>query len=93
METIDQEHWGALRAALVKESRSIFCSMGQLVLIEPSPVSDAELTLCHRDPTLKLTFIPERNEVLWKLNKASGCRVLSEPLASLAVTFVSLILV
>jgi hypothetical protein len=56
METIDQEHWGALRAALVKESRSIFCSMGQVVPIEPSPVSDAELTLCHRDSNLKTHF-------------------------------------
>jgi hypothetical protein len=93
METIDQGNWEALRDALGKEARSIFCSMGQVVLIEPSPASNAELTLCHRDSTLKLTFVPERNEVLWKLNKASGCRVLSEPLASLAVTLVSLILV
>jgi hypothetical protein len=93
METIDQGTWEALRDAPGKEARPVFCSMGEVVLIEPSLVSDAELMLRHRDSTLKLTFVPERSEVRWKLNKASGCRVLSQPLAFLAVTLVSLILV
>jgi hypothetical protein len=93
METVDQKHWTALKAALVKEVRSIFYSMGQVVLIEPSQGSDAELMLCHRSSTLKVTLIAEGNEVLWQTEKESGRGYLSEPVAPLAATLVSRILV
>jgi hypothetical protein len=57
---VAHSQWQALKVELRKEARSLFSSMGEIVLIEPSKKSDLELTLIRRAATLKITFIPER---------------------------------
>jgi hypothetical protein len=80
--------WQALKVELRKEARSRFYSMGDVVLIELNNKSDLELTLTRRAATLKVTFLPERHEVRWKMDKESGLEPVSEPIARLAETLV-----
>jgi hypothetical protein len=72
--------WQSLKVELRKEARSIFYSMGDVVLIELNKESDLELTLRCRDATLKITFMPERNVVGWEMNKESGFQLITEPI-------------
>jgi hypothetical protein len=80
--------WRELKLELRNEARSIFYSMGDVVLIELNKRSDLELTLRRRGVTLKVTFVPERNEVRWEMEKESGFELIAEPIARLASSLV-----
>jgi hypothetical protein len=88
---IDSE-WQTLKIELRKEARSLFCLMGDVVLIEPIKESDSELTLSRRAATLKLRFVSELNAVRWKTANEDGLERLSEPIAQLAITLVKRLL-
>jgi hypothetical protein len=51
-----------------------------VVLIELNKRSDLELTLRRRGVTLKVTFVPERNEARWEMEKESGFELIAEPM-------------
>jgi hypothetical protein len=86
---VEHSQWQALKVELRKEARSLFYSMGELVLIEPNKKSDFELTLSRRAATLKILFVPERNAVRWETDKECGFELVSEPIAQLAATLVN----
>ena len=85
---VAHSQWQALKVELRKEARSIFCSTGDVVLMEASKESDLELTLIRRAVTLEVMFVPERNEVRWETDQESGFESVSGPIAGLAGTLV-----
>lgn len=80
--------WQALKIALRSEARSMFLSVGDIILVEASKKSDLQLTLTRRGVTLAVTFVPERNEVRWETGKVAGVESVSEPVSELAGTLV-----
>jgi hypothetical protein len=85
---VTDSQWQTLKVELRKEARSLFYSMGDVVLIEPNKESDSELTLSRRAVTLKIRFVPERDAVRWETHSEYGFEQISEPIAQLARTLV-----
>ena len=85
---VTDSQWQTLKVELRKEARSLFYSMGDVVLIEPNKESDSELTLRRRAATLKIRFVPERDAVRWETDTEYGFERISEPIAQLARTLV-----
>jgi hypothetical protein len=85
---VTDSEWQTLKIELRKEARSLFCLMGDVVLIEPIKESDSELTLSRRAATLELRFVSELNAVRWNTANEYGIERLSEPIARFAVSLV-----
>jgi hypothetical protein len=86
---VTHSKWQTLKIELRKEARSLFCLMGDVVLIEPIKESDSELTLSRRSCHLKLSFVSELNAVRWRTANEFGIEWLSEPIPRLAITLVN----
>jgi hypothetical protein len=82
------DQWRSLTNELNKEAEAIFVSSGEIVLIESSDESDAELMLSGRVATLKLRHVPEQNAVRWETATEHGFEPISEPISLLATTLV-----
>ena len=85
---VTDSQWQTLKVELRKEARSLFYSMGDVVLIEPNKETDSELTLRRRAASLKIRFVPDRDAVRWETDTEYGFERISEPIAQLAITLV-----
>lgn len=85
---VTDSQWQTLKGELRKEARSLFYTMGDVVLIEQNREFDSELTLRRRAASLKIRFVPERDAVRWETDTEYGFERISEPIAQLAITLV-----
>ena len=89
MDTTSQ--WHALKVALQREAEDIFYSAGEVVVVEPSGISEFELLVVSKTKHMKILFVPERSAVRWETPNEYGFEPMSGPLAPLAATLMRLV--
>jgi len=83
--------WQALKVALQREAEDIFYSAGEVVVVEPSGMSEFELLVISRTKHMKILYVPERSAVRWETPNEYGFEPLSGPVALLAATLMRLV--